>query len=75
MGSRVKLLTGYWALGGGILSQLEFNMLERYLRRKLGTKNTDAQSVERIARVMAQLCRLYHRSGHGLGSGRLSTGT
>ena len=54
MGSHVKLLTGYWALGGGILSQLEFNMLERYLRRKLGTKNTDAQSVERIARRLME---------------------
>ena len=48
MGSHVKLLTGYWALGGGILSQLEFNMLERYLRGRLGARATTAQSVEHI---------------------------
>ena len=49
LGSHVKLLTGYWALGGSMLSQLEFNMLERYLRRKLGLQNMNVQFVERIA--------------------------
>ncbi|MBT6275620.1 MAG: GAF domain-containing protein, partial [Chromatiales bacterium] len=46
IGSHVKLLTGYWALGGGILSQLEFNMLERYLRRHWGTAAAGERSVE-----------------------------
>ena len=54
LGSHVKLLTGYWALGGGILSQLEFNMLERYLRPRLGARALEAQSVEHITRRLME---------------------
>jgi adenylate cyclase len=32
--SHLKLLSGYWGLGAGILSQLEYVILESYLRRK-----------------------------------------
>lgn len=31
--SHIKLLTGYWALGAGILAQVEYVMLESYFRR------------------------------------------
>jgi adenylate cyclase len=52
--SHLKLLTGYWALGGGILSQLEFNMVERYLRERVGPEVDDGQSVERITRRLME---------------------
>lgn len=54
LASHVKLVTGYWALGGGILSQLEFIMLERYLRRLPGGGSSAAQSVERITRRLME---------------------
>ncbi|MBF0137951.1 MAG: HAMP domain-containing protein [Magnetococcus sp. DMHC-1] len=33
MGSHLKLVSGYWGLGAGILSQLEYVILEYYFRR------------------------------------------
>lgn len=54
LGSHVKLLTGYWALGSGILSQLQFNMLERYLRDECAGHSEAAESVERITRRLIE---------------------
>ncbi len=54
MGSHIKLLTGYWALGGGILSQLDFVLLERYLRKHGAVHTVAAQSVERITRRLME---------------------
>jgi len=54
LGSHFKLLTGYWALGGGILSQLEFNMLERYLRERPGEQGNNQQSIEHITRRLME---------------------
>lgn len=31
--SHLKLLTGYWALGAGVLAQLEYGLLDRHVRR------------------------------------------
>lgn len=32
--SHIKLLAGYWLLGGGVMAQLEYTLLERRLRRQ-----------------------------------------
>ncbi|MBF0587853.1 MAG: adenylate/guanylate cyclase domain-containing protein [Magnetococcales bacterium] len=50
--SHLKLLSGYWGLGAGLLSQLEYVMLEHHFRRcKIDT--SEGQAMERItARLM-----------------------
>lgn len=36
VGSHLKLMTGYWGLGAGLLAQLEYVLLERHLRHRAG---------------------------------------
>lgn len=52
--SHAKLLSGYWALGGGILSQLEYIALERYLRRQPSDAPAAVQAVERFTRRLME---------------------
>ncbi|MDM8569312.1 adenylate/guanylate cyclase domain-containing protein [Thiotrichales bacterium HSG1] len=33
LGSHIKLMVGYWALGAGMLAQLEYAMFERHIRK------------------------------------------
>lgn len=50
--SHAKLLTGYWALGGGILSQLEYIRLEQYFRIREG--EAPVAIFERITRRLME---------------------
>lgn len=50
--SHLKLLTGYWALGGGILAQLEYLALEEHFRQKQAEGAGDL--VERITRRLME---------------------
>ena len=52
--SHAKLLSGYWALGGGILSQLEYIALERYFRRQPSDAPAAVQAVERFTRRLME---------------------
>lgn len=51
--SHLKLLTGYWALGAGILSQIDHVAVERYYRKQ-GIRGLG----ERIERISQRLIRL-----------------
>ena len=48
-GSHMKLLSGYWILGGGILAQLEYVIFE-YRYKKLASANTVPHFKERLSR-------------------------
>ena len=52
--SHLKLLTGYWALGAGILAQFEFVVLERYFRRIARGKPTQQEWTEHISRRLLE---------------------
>jgi adenylate cyclase len=49
-GSHVKLLSGYWLVGGGILAQWEYIVLEHASRRHSFRMQNPAQFLERITR-------------------------
>jgi len=50
--SHIKLLAGYWALGGGILSQLEYIALEQHFRVREG--EAPAAILERITQRLME---------------------
>ena len=50
--SHLKLLTGYWALGGGILAQLEYLALEEHFRQKQPERA--GELMERITRRLME---------------------
>lgn len=50
--SHLKLLVGYWALGAGILSQVEYIAIERHFRRRLPCR--PSALVERITRRLME---------------------
>lgn len=54
LSSHLKLLLGYWVLGGGILAQFEYSMLERKLRQR-GSLLAQARSVrDRLGRRLME---------------------
>jgi len=40
--SHLKVLSGYWFLGGGLLSQLELTLGEKYMRKFIESRDTEA---------------------------------
>jgi adenylate cyclase len=50
LASHVKLLSGYWLIGGGILAQWEFVMLENLARKRAVRYVNAEQYLERITR-------------------------
>lgn len=48
--SHVKFISGYWVLGGGVLAQAEYIMLERAARRKVTELSQARAFLERITR-------------------------
>ncbi|MBF0621210.1 MAG: adenylate/guanylate cyclase domain-containing protein [Magnetococcales bacterium] len=46
--SHLKLLTGYWGLGAGMLAQLEYVLLEQHVRNQLGVSTTSEKVTVRL---------------------------
>ena len=52
--SHLKLLSGYWGLGAGILSQLEYVILEGYFRDHNHAASGGGEALERITRRLME---------------------